>query len=192
MSEEDRSIEIAKAAWKSQEVDAPTVSIDYLQLRAFDHEKRTRNRSVVECFLGCVAVIMSAWFLTKIDSLLFRVGALVMLAGIFYSLFELWRRRSVWTATPEGSASDGLTFYKQELARLRDLHRSLWKIYLPAGIPGAIILLIWASFARPETGNGHKIVLAAAVAVWIIVALRHEAQEADRYQRELEALEKNG
>jgi hypothetical protein len=29
------------------------------------------------------------------------------------------------------------------------------------------------------------------VAVWIIVALRHEAQEMKRYQRELDALEKN-
>ena len=39
--------------------------------------------------------------------------------------------------------------------------------------------------------TGRIMILVFAVAVWIIVMLQHEAQEAKRYQRELGALEKS-
>jgi hypothetical protein len=191
MSEEDKCIETAKAAWRSQGVDERSLSIEYLRNRAFEQTKQSRSRSVIEYFLGCAAAVMCLWFAAVIDSVFFRVGVLVSLAGILYSLYEWWRRKMTWL-TLEGSASDGLTFYKQELVRLRDLHRGLWKIYLPAGVPGAVMLLTWLFLERPETDNGPKIILAFAVAIWIIVTLRHEAREAKRYQRELDALSKNG
>lgn len=192
MAVDDSSIETAKAAWQSQRADAPSLSTEYLRHRALEQTKQSRGRSVTEYLLGCAAVMMCAWFAAAIDSPLFRVGVLLMLAGILYSLYGWWRRRMMWLVNLEGVAADGLTFYKQELGRQRDLHRSLWRIYLPAGLPGAIVLTIWAFMDRPETDIGRTVALAFAVAVWIIATLRREAQEAKRYQRELDALEKNG
>jgi hypothetical protein len=189
MSKEDESIEAAKTAWRSQDVEAPQLSIDYLQNRMLEHRTQRRNRTVLEYLLGVAAASLCAWFAVAIDSVLFRVGALVMLVGVLYSLYEWWHRKAVWSTTVEGSATDGLTFYKNELARLRDLHRDLWKVYLPAAVPGAILLLVWILIERPEVGVGSKIVLAIAVGFWITVSVRHESREADRYQRELDALE---
>ena len=185
---DDKTIEAAKAAWQSQRVEAPLLSIDYLRNRVLEHRKQSRTRSFLEYLGGCAVVGLCVWFVAVIDSLLFRVGVLVMLAGILYSLYELWRRRLVWSLTLEGSVADGLQFYKRELARLRDLHRGLWKLYLPA-VPGAVMLLVWGFLERPGPDN---IILTCAVAVWIIVMLRYEAQEAKRYERELDALEQNG
>jgi hypothetical protein len=190
---DDRTIETAKAAWQSQHVDAPLVSIDYLRNRAQEHAKKSRTRSVLEHLLGGAAVGLGVWLAAVVDSLLFRVGVIVMSAGMLYALHDSWRRRMVWSVTLEGSAAQGQHFYKQELARLRDLHRRLWKVYLPASIPGAVVLLVWAFLERSELDNGRRvIILAFAVATWIVVMVRHEAQEAKRYQRELDALEKNG
>jgi len=189
---DDKSIEAAKAAWQSQRVDTPQLSIDYLRNRSLEHAKKSRARSFLEYLLGGAAVVMCVWFAAVIDSALFRVGVLVMFTGILYALYDRWRRRMAWSLTLEGSAADGLHFYKQELTRLRDLHRGLWKVHLPAGVPGAVVLLVWVFLERSEPDNEGPIILAFAVAVWIIVALRHEAQEAKRYQRELDALEKNG
>ena len=187
---DDKSIEAAKTAWQSQPVDAPLLSIGYLRNRALEHTKASRTRIFLEYLLGGASVVMCVWSIAVIDSTLFRVGVLVILAGILYGLYEWWRRRMVWSLTLEGSAADGVHFYKQELARLRDLHRGLWKVYLPASVPGAVVLLVWASLERPD--NRWRVVgLTCAVAVWVIVMLRHEAQEAKRYQRELDTLEQD-
>ena len=52
---------------------------------------------------------------------------------------------------------------------------------------------MWAFLERSELDNGRRVaILTFAVAAWIVVMLRHEAQEVKRYQRELDALEKNG
>jgi hypothetical protein len=189
----DKPIETAKAAWQSQRVDAPLLSIDYLRNRSLEHTRERRTRRLLEYLLACAAVVMCVWFAAVVDSILFRVGIFVMLAGILYSLYDRWRRKAAWSLTLEGSAAEGLHFYKQELARLRDLHRGLWKVDLPAGVPGAVVLLVWAFLERSASENRVRIiVLVFAVAVWILVALRHEAQAAKRYQHELDALETNG
>ena len=170
---------------------APRLSIDYLRNRALEHATETRTRSVFEYLLGGAAVVLGAWLATVVDGILFRVGVVVMLAGLLYSLYDSWRNRLVWSVTLEGSAADGQHFYKQELARLRDLHRRLWKVYLPASIPGAVVLLVWAFLERSELDGGRRvIILTFAVTAWIGAMLRHEAQEAKRYQRELDALER--
>ena len=188
---DDKTIEAAKTAWQSQRVEAPRLSIDYLRHRAQEHATETRTRSVLEYLLGGAAVVLGAWLATVVDGVLFRVGLVVMLAGLLYSLYDSWRNRLVWSVTLEGSAADGQQFYKQELARLRDLHRRLWKVYLPASIPGAVVLLIWAFLERSELDGARRlIILAFGIAAWIGVMLRHEAQEAKRYQRELDALER--
>jgi hypothetical protein len=189
MSKEDESIEAAKSAWQSQHVEAAQLSIDYLQYRMLEHRTQRRNRTILEYLLGLAAASMCAWFAVVIDSALFRVSVIVTLAGVVYSLYKWWRRKAVWSITIEGSAASGLTSYKSELVRLRDTHRDLWKVHLPAALPGAVLLLVWIFLERPEVGTGSKIVLAIAVAFWIAVALWHETREADRYQRELDALE---
>jgi hypothetical protein len=189
MSEEDKSIGTAKAAWRSQHVQEPLLSFEYLQNRVFEHRKQRRDRTVLEYLLGLVAGAMCIWLTVVIDDVLFRVGALAMLAGVVYSLYKWWRRKAMWSITLEDSVADGLTSYRKELARLRDLHRDIWKTYLPAAVPGGVLLLVWLFLDRPEVSVGGKIILATAVALWISVALWQETREADRYQRELDALE---
>ena len=111
-----------------------------------------------------------------------------MLAGILYSLYESSRRRIWWSLTLDDPWADGVRVYRQELERLRDLHRASWRIFLPASLPGAAIVLAWAVWER---GRVDGWVVAVAAVVWIVVMLRHEAQEARRFQRELDALQRN-
>ena len=73
------------------------------------------------------------------------------------------------------------------LVRLRDRHRGLWKVYLPAGAPGAVLLLTWVLLERSKVDGA---LLTLAVVIWVIAALRHEAKAASRYERELDALER--
>ena len=187
---DDRHVEAAKTAWQSQHVDEPLLSIDYLRNRAMEHTTRGRARTVVEYLCAGVTIVMGVWFAALVGGALFRVGVLVMLAGCLYSLYALRRRRLTWALALEGTAAEALHFYKQELARLRDLHGGLWKVYLPASVPGAVLLLAWIFLERRGPDNVWRIVgLTCGVAVWIVAMLRHEAQEAQRYQRELDALE---
>jgi hypothetical protein len=179
-----------KAAWQSQPLDLPVVSIDYLRHRAREHRDDDRTRTIIEYLLCAVAVGMCVWFGVAIDSGLFRAGVVILLAGILFSLYESWRRRLRWSLTLDGPATDGLRFYRQELGRLGDLHRSWWRIYVPASLPGAAMLLTWMFQERVAVnGNGKMIGVAVAVAVWIAVMVRDAMQKAKRFRRELDALE---
>ena len=185
MSDEP-SVEAGKTAWQSQHVDAPHLSLEYLRHRAAEQIRQSRARSALEYLLGGIAALMCVWFAVTIEGTLFRVGALIMLSGILISVYAWWRQGMLWSVTVEGTALNGLHFYRQELVRLRDRHRGLWTVYLPAAAPGTVLLLTWV-FLERSTVDG--VLLTVGVVIWVIAALRHEAKVASRYERELHALE---
>lgn len=189
---DDKPIEAAKAAWQSQRVEVPPMH--YLRMQAFEHSQYGRNRSMLEYLGALLGVVIGVWSLAMIDSLLLRVGVLVLMAGGFYWLYEWRRRRLAWAATLDGTAEDALRFYKQELERLRDMHGELWKVHLIATVPGTLILTAWAFLELPVPRAGHEwhwIFVPVGVAAWIGSMIWHEAERARRYQHELDALEQN-
>ena len=183
------SIEATRTAWQSQPAELPAVSIDYLRHRSRDRADEGRTRQTTEYLIGAMALALCAWFGTATGSGLLRAGVIVMAAGILYSLYESWSQKGRWVLTLDGSAVDGLQFYRQELERVRDLHRRRWRVYLPASLPGAATLLAWV-FRESDAvgGGGATIILALAVTIWVVAMLRYEAHEASRCQSELDAL----
>jgi Flp pilus assembly protein TadB len=192
MMSNDKPIDSAKATWQSQRVEAP--SMHYLRMQVLAHAQYGHNRGILEYLGAGAGVVIGIWLVATAESMLLRVGILVLMAGGLYWLYEWRRRRLMWTATLDGTAEDALRFYKQELARLRDMHRRLGKAHLVASVPGALVLTAWVLLEPPVIGLDHwwhVVFVPLAVAAWIGSMVWHEAEKANRYQRELEALEQN-
>jgi hypothetical protein len=180
----------AKAAWQAQRVEVPTMS--YLRLRALEHKRYGRNRSRLEYGAAAVGLAVAAWLAVANDSMLLRAGLAALAAGGVYWLYD-WRRRSlVWSEPSPATAEDALSFYGRELARLRDAHGGLWKAHLLSALPGGLLLSVWllSEAGAPFSERWWQAALVcAAVVAWIGSMIWHEAEKANEYQREIEALE---
>jgi hypothetical protein len=180
----------AKAAWQAQPSEVPTMS--YLRLRALDHKQYGRNRSLLEYGAAAVGLAVAAWVVVVNDSMLLRVGLAALAAGALYWLHQWRRQRLTWTETTEASGEDALSFYRRELARVRDAHRALRMTHIVASVPGALLLSVWLLREAGATFSERwwqAAVVCAAVVAWIGSMVWHEAEKANEYQRELEALE---
>jgi hypothetical protein len=116
---------------------------------------------------------------------------LVILAvsGLYW-LVEWRRRKLIWTPTLAGTAETAIECYRQELARLRDSYRGLWKVQLMTSIPGAAVMVAWIFLLdRPDHQFSDGVWMAVALVAWIASSVWHDADKARRYQQELEALQ---
>ena len=188
----DEKIEAsAKAAWQTQPMEVPTMS--YLRLRALEHGQYGRNRSLLEYGAAAVGLGVAAWFFLVNDSLLLRSGLAALAAGGFYWLFQWRRRRLTFDEATLAAADDALSFYRRELARLRDAHGGLWKTHLLASVPGVLPLSVWLLREAGSTFSERwwqAVLVCVAVAAWLGSMIWHELRKADEYQRELDALER--
>jgi hypothetical protein len=180
----------AKAAWQAQQVEVPTMS--YLRLRALEHARYGRNRSMLEYGAAAGGLAVTAWLIIANDSMLLRAGLTLLGAGAVYWLHRWRGQRLTWSESARASADDALSFYKRELTRVRDGHRGLRATHLVASVPGALLLCAWllreagSPFSAPWW---RAAVVCAAVVAWIGSMIWHEADKANRYQRELDALD---
>jgi hypothetical protein len=69
-----------------------------------------------------------------------KAGVALLLAGIAYAMAQ-WRRRAAPNnARVFESVDASLVFYKRELERKRDFHRTLWRWYLLPIAPGTLAM----------------------------------------------------
>ena len=166
------------------------MSVSYLRHRAGELDKSFRLRSRLEqaaCLLGmilCVGIVLLEQELWQ------KVGAALLLVGILFG-FVQWRRRTAANAAPAfESAAAGLVFYKRELERRRDIHRTLWRWYLlPIFVPAAAFLLLGIFFGDLQTRDTlSPWMVLGAITVLNIFAVAYENTKAAQYQREIDAL----
>ena len=167
------------------------MSTDEIRGKVRSIEKENRRRSVVMVLCGAVIVpswLAVAWYLPD-----FRLLATVGLATALWILYHAQRNMSARRLAVDMTSSASLAFYRQLLERELDWHRRLPVWFLPpAALSTAAIALTFYSSAR----FAHTPVFFAMMA-WIVgggvvamvIGLKKSRREADRCQRELDALE---
>jgi hypothetical protein len=147
---------------------------------------------MLEYGAAAAGLAVAAWLVTTSDNLLLRAGLAAMAAGGLYWLYQWRRRRLTFSETTPAAAEDAFSFYRRELARLRDVHGGLWKVHLLASVPGAVLLCAWLLREAGAAFSDHwwqAAIICAAVVAWMGSMIWHEAEKANEYRRELEALE---
>jgi hypothetical protein len=185
----DVNDDVVKAVWRSQPTEVQTMSISYVRHRASELERAFRIRSVLEQGTCILALIWCACVIAMAPHAWIKAGVALLLVGIAYAMMQ-WRRRAAAHGPDAIESIDvGLVFYRRELERKRDIHRTLWRWYLLPMAPGVTAILTWNFFGDQHTkGTWTPWIVAAMVLAWIAFAVIYEWFKAAQCQREIDAL----
>jgi hypothetical protein len=186
----------ARKLWQDQPLEGMTMSLKQVHERIEKLSRIVRRRNLIGGF-ACLTVLLGfAYFFTVLTDpieRIERIGAALTVLGAGYIMYQLicgkMKRQS---ATAEGQAEAGVSFYRSELQRQRDFHQGAWlwsRILIFA--PGPFIFFIGVAKANP-THIRPLVIEAAIAAALLIAAIPRNLRLARKFQQELDALSSGG
>jgi hypothetical protein len=179
-----------RALWRDQPTkEIPEMTIEVLRERSGRLARKVATRKWSETIAGAVCMLLLAALglhvpgapLLQLACALLVVGEGVVIAG-------LWRRSAPAPAPVSAATAELLGYYRGELARERDLLKTMAAWYLAPVAPGLFLFPLGACAALgvPMLAVGVVATVSTAITCVILVALYRRS--ARRIARELEAL----
>lgn len=181
MSERDVTVQ---QLWHEQPREEHAMSINEIRERAQRFERRVRRNNILTALLIVVIVAVELRQISVEPELLERVGDSLTIAAFVY-LAYWYRRHALGQTAPAGPAmTQSVDFYREQLARQRDLSDHPWGYLLPF-VPGVGLSLFGRALDRSPVQNAAIAVF--AVVLFIGTAWWHK-RSARRLQREIDEL----
>lgn len=130
---------------KEEETFKMTTAEIRLKAGAFQAKIRTRNR--MEYVASALVIGVFAWMAWLVPPVLAKAGAVLVILGTVYVVWQLHRRGR---AAPEAGidrAASLAAFHRAELMRQREALSTVWRWYLLPFVPGIALFLAGVSFA---------------------------------------------
>ena len=170
--------------WHEQPREEHPMSVDEIRERAHRFEQRTWRWNVFTAVLIVVIVGVELRQISIERELLERVGDSLTIAA-FVCLAYWYRRHAVGQTAPAGPATTrSVDYYRDQLARQRDVSNHPWGYLLPF-VPGVGLSLFGRALDRSPAQNAAIAVF--AVALFIGTAWWHR-RSARQLQREIDEL----
>ena len=170
--------------WHEQPREERAMAVNEIRVRAQRFDQRVRRNNVITALLIVVIVGFELWQISIERELLERVGDALTIAAFVY-LGYWYRQHTLGQMTPAGSATTpSVDYYRNQLARQRDLSNHPWGYLLPF-IPGVGLSLFGRALDRSPAQNAAIAVF--AVALFIGTAWWHR-RSARQLQQEIDEL----
>jgi len=174
--------------WQRQPVTPTPIDLEKLRRRSTRLSSCVQSRNVRETVAGLLGIALLAWTTIGDHDLLRVTSSLLLMAGMAFVLFHMWRHGRASALPADLGALDAVSFHRQELVRQRDLLRGVFWWYLSPFLPGLALTAV--------LGMRRSWIVPAALAAFVIVAfwfvLRMNRRAAQRLDRELAELAKDG
>jgi hypothetical protein len=170
--------------WRDQPREERAMSIDEIRSKAERFARKTRRWNIATGLLLAALVVVEAWQVWREPRLMERVGDSLTIAALIAVAYWF---RGRWTARaiPAGlGLTSCVDYYRQQLARQRDLARAPWR-YLVLFMPGVGLSLLGDAFERSVPQAIAISVL--GVALFLSVAWLN-IRTARRLQRDIDEL----
>jgi hypothetical protein len=138
--------------WQCQPVEGIKMSVEELRKRSAKFEKKIMWRNVREYVAGAIAAGLLASFIVKSHDVFFQLACGLMIAGLAYMAYQLYRRTSPRSMPAELGAANSLQFHRAELERQMNFLRHIWRWYLGPLVPGLVAFSL-----ATMTGDHHHI-----------------------------------
>jgi Flp pilus assembly protein TadB len=172
--------------WQSHGASAPFLSVQYVKHRLRSLEKRARARNAIEYVAALVGTGVSIWAMFYFADALMGAALLLLLFGGFISTWRWHRDAKVGRGNQVTGVVDGLTAYRRELERQRDVRDNYWRRYLAPMIPGAVMIFVVLAVANPVRSWFIVVALSAG---WIYFNVVINRRAASNLQKEIDALD---
>ena len=174
--------------WQAQGSEGFRMSTEDIRKRLETVNRKVRRRTN-DGYLVCAVLIVffTGWMFAGMGSLQ-KVGAVLMIIGISYLVWQLRQSRFRGAATGQSGDTASLDHLRTELARQRDFHRgpTFWSRMI-ALAPGSLIFFAGFAQAHPEIAVPIRFETLACV-VFIIAAIPLNLWMARGYQRQIDEL----
>jgi hypothetical protein len=160
------------------------MSVDTIRLKAEQLERRVRNMNRTAAALFAALILVEAWQISRSRELLERVGDLLTIAAFGYVALR-FRGDAAVQSMPAGLGLTGsVDFYREQLARRRDLSSHPWRFLLPF-VPGVGLSLLGGMLDGPPA----QTVTVAALGVGLFLAVAWwEKRRGLKIQEEIDEL----
>ena len=179
-----------RSVWQNQPLENTTMPLEEIRRKARQFEKRIRQRNLREYLGGVLGIAGFTFYLFRFPDPVMRAGSILTIAGVLYVLTRLYKQASPGALPADLTLSASVEFHRRELARQRDLLRSVWSWYIAPIVPG---LVIFSAGAASHSGSGRAFYLVLflyAVVFGFIVWLNYRGSlRLDRQIAELDNLE---
>jgi hypothetical protein len=114
---------------------------------------------------------------------------LIIAAAVFIGIY-IQARGSARSVPADLGATNCIEFHKRELARQRDLLKSIWSWYLGPFLPGFALLVGWSISVAPPGRRWVGIAYAVGAALFFWTIGRMNLRAAHRLDGEIQALDR--
>ena len=167
------------------------MSVDEIRHRVGKFQEKVYWRNAREYVAALVVIVIFGFDFWRTSDALARVACGLIIAGTLYVMWHLHERGASRSLPAEMGLASGLEFYRRELARQRDLVRSVAWWYLGPMIPGLVVLMV--ARARSSPGHLRPIGLSSALVALVFVSAwwlnQRAARKLQRRIDEMNALE---
>jgi hypothetical protein len=177
----------AQQVWQSQATESPQMSLPYVRHQARRFEQRIRLRNGIEYATALFTSGFCGWHAWQ--NLANAFFAASMVCFMFFTVFCVyqWHRLATSRAAPaDAGVLDTLRFQRRELERQRDARKGNWRWWLPAFLPGVILLGISTAL---EFDGGRLTAYLLIMGTGIPASILFYEVSAKRIQREIDALD---
>jgi hypothetical protein len=196
MSEPHNGDKAAKAAWQSQALEAPRISLEYVRLQAEKWNAGMSREIRIEYWTAAVCAALIAIYLlipdTALTGSLERVNALaasILLAGAIHVAVLLRHRYRAIRVSDEDNVLRLMDVYRTSLQRRQAIYRErsarlLWPIVLSA----CVLFCGEVIYDTSPYMVFRAVAVIVVVATGIVLGRRAAWRKADELQREIDAI----
>ena len=158
--------------WQCQPVEGLKISVEEIHHRAEKFEKKIMWRNVREHLSGLVAAVLFGSFFVKSHDPLFRTACGLLIAGLAYVAWQLYRKGSSRNLPEHLGSESSLQFYRKQLEQQRDLAASVWSWYLAPLVPGLVLFAVSSALADPRPRKLAALALYYGFCVALFIFIR--------------------
>jgi uncharacterized membrane protein YfcA len=131
-----------RAIWQDQISNPLSFPVEQLRRASKRLGRRVFWRNLREFMAVAIVVFAMGKYLVSFHDLLSRLGSALIMIGVLYVAYHLWRNGSVRQISHVADPRICAEFYRAELVRQRDLLESVWRWYILPLVPGVTLFFV--------------------------------------------------
>lgn len=147
---DDVDLQEVRNMWTTQSIDMSAIDIDALRQRASRFQRRIALRNVREYVAAAIVVSVFGWVAVTGTSWISKAGALAVMAGSIYTMYQLHRRGSAEAFDATSGSASCVQFHVATLERQRTALQNVWKWYLAPVAPGVVLFVLGLTIQKPD------------------------------------------
>jgi hypothetical protein len=177
--------------WQTQEVEEMRFSLEELRAKAIKFQRRIWRRNLREYLAALFVIVFFGLAFWNTRQIVPRIAFAWVIAWSIFYIWYMWRWGSASPVPADMGSAACVGFYRNELARQRDLLRSVWKWVILPILPGLVLI---AAYKITSAGPGklwQQLAWVAFEAALIAVVAWLNMRAARRLDRRISELDRD-